>query len=88
MQKGVDKIEKKGIERCCRSFFSWLYGWIGGWGLSERASRVACLIKMLVQSRDCHMMLCFPIRLYYFSNMNPFSLLALSLNCIYFTYCR
>lgn len=57
--------------------------------IRKRASRAACLIKMLVQSRDCHVILCimgirlcFPIRLYYFSKMNPFSLLALSLNTV------
>lgn len=61
--------------------------------IRKRASRAACLIKMLVQSRDFHVILCimgirlcFPIRLYYFSNMNPFSLLALSLNTVHISH--
>lgn len=62
--------------------------------IRKRAARAACLIKMPIQSRDCHVVLCiidgirlcFQIRLYYFSNMNPFLLLALSLNTVYISH--
>lgn len=88
MQKRKDKVEEKKNKKML-GFSLFLAVWLDSRleTIRKRASRAACLIRMLVQSRDYHVTmhimnirLCFPIRLYYISN--PFSLPAFSLNTV------